>query len=210
MKSVTLWDLLVKIPDRRTITGRRYRLASVLALALTAILCGRASLAAIARFSRRLPKKALRELGVYREEAPCPATYHNVFHQIDLAVLEQTLALWVRGLAGDAALEHVAIDGKRLRGSKSGEAPGMHLLTAYCTALSGVIGQAAMGGDENEITAALRLLKNMPLRGIIITGDAMFTQKEICQTIINNGGDYFFHGKGKPGKFAKRDSYGVC
>ena len=55
-----------------------------------------------------------------------------------------------------------------------------------------MIGQLAVAPDGNEITAALQLLKMLSLKDVIITGDAMFTQKEICRTIIDGGGDYFF------------------
>ncbi|MEA2744156.1 MAG: hypothetical protein QOG25_2527, partial [Acetobacteraceae bacterium] len=39
-------------------------------------------------------------------------------------------------------------------------------------------------------------LKLLPLQGIIVTGDAIFTQTAICQAIIDGGGDYFFTVKG--------------
>lgn len=45
--------------------------------------------------------------------------------------------------------------------------------------------------EANEIAAALELLKTLPLDGVIITGDAMFTQREICRVITDGGGDYF-------------------
>jgi predicted transposase YbfD/YdcC len=58
--------------------------------------------------------------------------------------------------------------------------------------LQGVIGQLRVAPEANEITAALQLLKTLPLDGVVITGDAMFTQREICRVIIEGGGDYFF------------------
>ena len=191
-KKVTLWDLLGKVPDHRNTLGRRYSLRSVLAITLAAVLSGRTSLAAIARFGRRLKDNTRQEMGIYRKQAPCHATYHNIFRGLDIAALEQVLANWVRALAGEKVLGHVAIDGKRLRGSRDGEYPGVHLLAAYCEAVSGVVDQLPVSRSENEIPAALRLLKKMPLEGVVVTGDAMFTQKEICQTIIDGGGDYFF------------------
>jgi len=189
---VTLWDLLGKIPDHRQALGRRYSLRSVLAITLAAILSGRTSLASIARFGRRLNSYALNEMGIFDRQAPCHATYHYIFCDLDVEALERTLSIWVKALAGEKSLGHVAIDGKCLRGSKDGEYPGVHLLAAFCEAVSGVVEQLPVSKSENEIPAALRLLKKMPLQGVIITGDAMFTQKEICQTIIDKGGDYFF------------------
>lgn len=87
---------------------------------------------------------------------------------------------------------HVAIDGKRLRGSASALSPGAHLVAAFSASLEGVIGQLRMEPDTNEITAALQLLKTLPLKDVIVTGDAMFTQREICRVIKDGGGDYFF------------------
>jgi hypothetical protein len=40
---------------------------------------------------------------------------------------------------GAGAAGHVAIDGKRLRGSAVGDAPGVHLLAAFSERLQGVI-----------------------------------------------------------------------
>ena len=49
-----------------------------------------------------------------------------------------------------------------------------------------------MEPEASEVTAALQLLKTLPLKDVIVTGDAMFTQREICRVIKDGGGDYFF------------------
>jgi hypothetical protein len=93
---------------------------------------------------------------------------------------------------GKRAAGHIAIDGKRLRGSATATAPGVHLPAAFSAVLGGVIGQLQLAPDANEITAALELLEPLPLTGGGVTGDAMFTQREICRVVIDRGGDYFF------------------
>ena len=55
-----------------------------------------------------------------------------------------------------------------------------------------MIGDLAVAPDQNEITAAMALLKALPLDGRIITGDAIFTQREICQHIRDRHGHYLF------------------
>jgi hypothetical protein len=107
---------------------------------------------------------------------------------LGVVALERVLGAWVRG---DAPAGHVAIDGKRLRGSATAASPGMHLLAAFSTGLEGVIGQLRVDPAANEITAALEMLKTLPLQGTIVTGDAIFTQKAICRAIVDGGGDYF-------------------
>lgn len=189
---VTLWDALAEIPDHRDPSGRRFELRSVLAISIGAVLAGRDSLAAVARWGRKLTEKALVALDVDREKAPCHATYHNVFKDLDVVALERAVGKWAQGQAQDETLGHVALDGKELRGSQFDEYPGVRLLAAYCEKVKGVVSQERVPSETNEITTALKVLKEIPLKGTVVTGDAIFTQKKICKKVINGGGDYFF------------------
>lgn len=116
------------------------------------------------RWGRRLPPEALGLLGLDR--APCHAMYHNLYKALDIAAME------------------AALDGKRLRGpapaGHDGSA-GVHLVAAFASRLGGVIGQLQVAPDGNEITAALALLKDLPLEGAVVTGDAAFCQHAICK-----------------------------
>jgi len=38
----------------------------------------------------------------------------------------------------------------------------------------------------------ITLLKLLVLKGKVIVGDAMFCQREICEQVLDSGGDYFF------------------
>ena len=69
---------------------------------------------------------------------------------------------------------------------------GVHLVAAFASRLGGVIGQLQVAPDGNEITAALALLKGLPLEGALVTGDAAFCQRAICQSIRDQQGDYLF------------------
>ena len=188
----TLWEVFEAVPDHRRPQGRRYRLAALLTIALAAMLSGRRSQLAIVRWGRKVSAPTLATLGIGRGRVPCPSVWCEFWGGLNVAALEKLLGRWVLGQDVRSEPEPVAIDGKRLRGSRDGETPGVHLLSAFCSRLEGVIGQIKVAPDSNEITAALALLKELPLEGMIITGDAIFTQKEICQTIIDRGGDYFF------------------
>ena len=67
-----------------------------------------------------------------------------------------------------------------------------NVVSAFATRLSAVVGDLVVGPDQNEITAALALLKDLALEGSIITGDAIFCQREIRRTITDGKGDYLF------------------
>ena len=55
-----------------------------------------------------------------------------------------------------------------------------------------------VSGDkqEAELTVAPRLLAQIPVQGAVITGDALYCQRSLCQQILAAGGDYLFFVKG--------------
>ena len=188
-----LWEVLCSVPDHRRPEGRRYPLASLLLIAIAAMLAGRRDQLGIVRWGRRLNQKTLACIGISRARVPAPSVWCELFRDLNVTALERALGSWV---IGEAPPGHVAIDGKRLRGRATARSTGVHLLAAFSAGLQGVIGQLQLAPQANEITAAMELLKTLPLKGVTITGDAMFTHKEICKVIIDGGGDYFFTVKG--------------
>jgi hypothetical protein len=187
--SRTLFDALQELPDQRGRKGRQIPLPAILALAVAAMLGGADSLIAIFRWGRRLRPEALRVLGFGDGVAPCHATYHYVFLSLDADALARVLG---RFALGDASPGHIAIDGKTLRGSRRHDAKALHVLSAFATELSAVVGDLVVEPDQNEITAALALLEGLPLEGTIITGDAIFCQRQICRHIRDEKGHYLF------------------
>ncbi len=192
----TLWEYLGTVPDHRKARGKRYELRSVLAIALAAVLAGRRGLAAIARWAKRLERDEnrhlLREFGIERNTAPCHVTFHYVFTELNVKAFEKALASWVKKLVKQEVLGHCPIDGKVARGSRSAEYEAVHLMAAYSEKLKGVVAQVEVPRGKNEITAALALLNGVPLKGSIVTGDAILCQKKICSKVTRGGGDYFF------------------
>jgi len=184
----TLWDALGRVPDHRSRHGKRFSLQSVLGLMIGALLAGRSSLAAIARWGRALSAVDLKQFGIKRDKAPCHATYHYVLRDLEVETLEKSLGQWV---AEGGPPGHSCLDGKTLRGSRSDDYPALHLLALYSEQLQGVVAQMPVRAGQNEITVALRLLKEVPLEGMVISGDAEFTQRDICQQVTEGGGDYF-------------------
>lgn len=184
-----LWDALGEIEDQRGRKGRQYQLRSILGIAIAAMLAGSNDLMSIYRWGRRLKPEALALFDVANGKAPCHATYHYFFQSLDAEALSRALG---RFATADAAPGHVAIDGKTLRGSRRLDAKAIHVLSAFSTDLGAVIGDLVVAPDRNEITAAIALLKTLPLDGAIITGDAIFTQREICGAIRDGCGDYLF------------------
>lgn len=183
----TLWEVLGTFVDRRGRKGRQYPQQGLLALAIAAMLAGANDLRAIFRWGRRLKPEALALFGL--KKAPCHSQWFYFFRSLDGDALSAKLGAFA--LAG-AEPGHLAMDGKTLKGSRRHDTKALHVVSAFSTRLSVVVGDVVLEPDQNEITAALALLKKLPLEGAIITGDAIFCQRSICSTITDSGGDYAF------------------
>jgi hypothetical protein len=199
MNTTTLFEALSSIPDHRTRKGRRYPLAAILAITIAAMLSGANDLRAVFRWGRRLSPKALQALGIdkKRKKAPCHATYHYVFKELSLGNLTRALGCTVdMEDAPDDRLNHIAIDGKRLRGSRQGNNPGVHILHAFSIRLQAAVGSLVVPPDSGEVIEVLELLKTLPLEGAVVSGDAGFTYEAVVDAIREAGGDYFLFVKG--------------
>ena len=189
----SLYAAFTRLPDHRRRRGRLYPLPALLTLTVAATLCGCRTLAAVAQWGRDYnPWLGLlgfrkRTADGSRYRSPCVGELSTVFAGLDGAAFERVLTAWLQAGGGGAV---VAIDGKRLCGSRRGAVPGVHLLSAYDVGAGGVLAQVAVG-DTNEAKAALALLKLIPLDGVVVTGDAAFTQRDFCQAVLDGGGDYF-------------------
>lgn len=196
--AASLYEAFAAVPDPRSRLGRSYSLASLLSLAAVAMLCGCRSLYAIAQWGRDYNHlapllgftRAVRHGDGHR--TPCVSELHTVFAALDVAAFEAALTGWIvaQGVA-DLDQRVVALDGKTLRGSQGHQVPGVHLLAAYCRDVEAVLAQLAVPGKTNEHKTALELLKLIPLKGTLITGDAAFTQRDFCEAVIRGEGDYF-------------------
>jgi hypothetical protein len=196
--ATSLHEAYATVPDPRSRFGRSYTLASLLTLASVAMLCGCRSLYAIAQWGRDynhlapllgFTRPLKKGLG-YR--TPCVSELHTIFAALDVTAFEATLARWVAAQGVSDLVERtVALDGKTLRGSQGHQLPGVHLLAAYCREVEAVLAQLAVPGKTNEHKTALELLKLIPLKGTLITGDAAFTQRDLCAAVVQGEGDYF-------------------
>jgi predicted transposase YbfD/YdcC len=123
---------------------------------------------------------------------PSHDTLGRVFARLDPAALLLCLRNWLADLRAKLGGEHVAIDGKTLRGSHDGEARpnALHLVSAWAGEARLFLGQLAVDQKSNEITAIPQLLELLDIEGDTVTIDAMGCQKEIARTIVARGAEY--------------------
>lgn len=193
---------LVGVPDPRRPYGWRpdyapVPLVALLQGAVVAMLCGARSLYAIAQWVRERgddEPELLEALGFPPGRSVCVATLHRVFKALDVAAFEHAVGVWLQA-TGVRPEEPVAVDGKTLRGSvvygQHGEVlPAAHLVAAYTHNAPAVLAQLRSAGKGNELATARALLAQVPLEGRVVTGDALLTQRDVCQQVLDGGGDY--------------------
>jgi len=188
--TTSLMELLAGIHDPRGARGKRHPLSALLALAVVAMLSGMNSYEAIVQFGKERGWDFLKHLGFTTKWGLCKATYSRVFRRIDITAFESAISIWISSQLAPDDANHLAIDGKTLRGSRDGDTPGAHLISAYAGDVGAVVAQLRVDAKTNEHKAALQLLGILPLQGKIVSGDAIFTQRDFCAEVIEGGGDY--------------------
>ena len=184
-----------RLMDRRRAQGLRHPLPTILALTTVAILTGITSQRGVVQFGNAFGRAFRKLLGATRYKAPSEATLSRVFRGIDVTIFEQLIREWIQARLGRRDFEHIAIDGKTARGSRGEELPAVHLLAAYASEMGTALAQLRVDAKTNEHKAALELLGILPLRGKVITGDGMFTHRDVCSEIGRRGGDYVLPAK---------------
>lgn len=92
----------------------------------------------------------------------------------------------------------IAIDGKAQRTRAKFKPPAAKgtpcdLLSLFCHQLGLVLAQVAIENKEAELSVAPLLLSQIEWLGRwVLTGDAMFCQRNFCTKVVEAGGDYFF------------------
>jgi len=156
------------LPDPRTGNATRHDLLEVLAIALTAAICGAEDCSDFADFG--VDRDDLfREFLELKHGIPSHDTFSRLFRLLDPAAFSGCFGRFVEDL-GAADDGVVAIDGKTLRrsfDSAAGRSP-LAVVTAFRSATSVVIGQEPFrtAEGESEIVAARALLRCLDLTGL--------------------------------------------
>ena len=187
---ISLMELLEGLQDPRRAQGKRHPLPALLGLAVVGMLAGMTSYEAIVQYGKERGWGFLQLLGFTTKWGLCKATYSRVFRRIDVTDFEARVGQWIEARLGRDDAPHLSIDGKTARGSRDGITPGVHLVSAYASDVKAVLAQLRVDAKTNEHKAALELLGVLPLKGKVITGDAMFTHRDVCAKVIEGGGDY--------------------
>jgi predicted transposase YbfD/YdcC len=205
---------LAWVPDPRDPRGVRHSLASLLATAIAAVLAGARSLAAIAEWVADVPAEVLDVLGIRYDplsrlhQVPDEATFRDVLQRLDATAFTAATGAWLKSLAESQAdpesmvavpsarrprREHIAVDGKALRGTRHHTASGRprHLLAACSGRHRTVVAQVEIDDKSGELTAFEPLLRPLDLADVVVTADALHTQRDHARFLVAEKNAHF-------------------
>jgi predicted transposase YbfD/YdcC len=177
------------VPDPRCRRGIRHQVHTILAVAAVAVLCGARSYTAIGEWAADAPQWLLTVLGARRRPgygrliAPHEATLRRTIQSFDAELLDAVIGGWLAAQA-DTALSALAVDGKTVRGARRGDGTQVHLLSAISHDTGVVLAQREIAAKTNEIPELAPLLAGLDLAGVVVTADALHTQRATAAHLV--------------------------
>jgi predicted transposase YbfD/YdcC len=202
---LSLVEALCAVPDPRRSRGVRHSVLAVLLLGACAVLAGARSFAAVAEYAHDAGRAVLDVLGA-GTVVPHESTIRRVLQQIDPEALEAALQTWalaqlaartpVAGIPMREQRRVFALDGKTVRGARtrptSSDEPvaAPHLVSVIDQDSGAVLGQVQVDAKGSEIAAFTTLLDQLDLHEVLISADALHTQRGHARYLHERGGHY--------------------
>lgn len=197
---ISFMDHFAELPDPRVDRTKLHRLMDILVITLCAVVSGAEGWSDIAQYGRAR-QDWLQTFLELPHGIPSEDTFSRVFARLDPEAFGRCFAAWTRSIKKATHGQVVSIDGKSLRHSfdtATGKAS-IQMVSAWAHESRLVLAQQKVDAKSNEIKAIPVLLDLLDLEGCIVTLDAMGTQKDIAQQIIDKKADYVLSLKGNHG-----------
>jgi hypothetical protein len=193
----TLFVQLQGVKDRRYRRGVRYPLAPTLLIGVLAKLAGAHSSREIAHWASLRAQELSRLLALKREQMPHFSTWSRILGTaVDPKEVEEVLGRFFKQRVKKPVKpgeRHLCRDGKTLKGTIAlGERQGVHWLAAYLPQEGVVLAPVQVPGAGSEVSAAPVLLATLDLRGMVVSGDALFASRKLSLSILHKKGDYLW------------------
>lgn len=193
------------IPDpRRKSALLKYEVWQMLLALTAAFLTGQLSVLACAEWLAEQDLEFKQQLGFGDGVTPAQSTFHRLLASLSAEEMEHALTLYFEPKVGSGSVvpkrgsQAIAIDGKCQRGRNqyADKFQAVHLISLYAHSSGVVLAQSAVSSEASEVSSAPDLLRQIQWEGRVLTGDAAYCQRELCQQVVEAGGDYLFVVKG--------------
>jgi predicted transposase YbfD/YdcC len=196
LPKISLQRLFEDMDDPRVVGRCTYPLAEVVLIGICGVLCGAETWTEIEEFGDS-KQSWLRQFLTLEQGIPSHDTFRRVFSLLPAEVFEARFRTWVEQTFRVESGQVIAVDGKTVRGAGL---RALHLVSAWAHRSGIVLGQRKVEEKSNEIIAIPQLLDDLYLAGSIVTLDAMGTQTNIAQKIVDKKADYVLALKGNQGQ----------
>lgn len=179
------------LEDPRDIRGKKYKLIDILIMTIYGLLCGLKDYVNVADFMK-LKEDYFTKLLNLENGTPSHDCLSDVFAVIDSKKFMEIFIEWTKDIVKIKTGKKISIDGKAIKSAtdkiNNGNIP--YIVSAFIGEIGISIGQVKVDDKSNEITAIPDLLDLLDLEGATITIDAIGTQEEIVNKIVDKGAHY--------------------
>lgn len=194
----SLMEILRGIPDPRKRRGIRHPLVGILSLVVIGFICGLVNLKDISLYAKAHWEELGDTLGFTRTYAPNRTTLSRALAEVDSQALENAFEQWVAHMVRSETFT-AAVDGKSSRNSKNENGSMLMMVNVFVHDLKLTLAQWKVEAKKGESTVLSAQLKGLfeKYPGLqILTGDAGYSGRTLCQSIVDLGKDYVIRLKG--------------
>lgn len=179
------------LEDPRSGHNISHPLLNIITIAILGMICGADGWVDIERYGQA-KRDWLSTFLDMTKGVPSHDTFGRVFSWLNPDQFQACFLSWTQQLCEQTSGLLINLDGKQLRGSKDKqhEKEGIWVVSAWVEANRLVLGQQKVDEKSNEITALPVLLDQLDITGCVVTIDAMGTQTDIAQRIVDAKADY--------------------
>lgn len=191
----SLLEAFSRINDPRDPRGVRHPFTGLLALVFLALLARVSEFAAIRRWALRHWDVLREPLGFDREQPPCDTTLERALARFSLAEFQAVFSDWLQGILSDQTELVVAVDGKTAKQGHDGGHP-IAMLNVFAQDVKLALGSWPLTGDKTTEPEVLKahlaeLFDKHPALSLL-TGDALYCQRNLAEIIVDSKHDYLF------------------
>jgi hypothetical protein len=172
----------------------------ILATAAVAVLCGARSFVAIGEWAHDAPQWVLELVGARwhrwrgRFVAPHESTLRRTIQAFDAELLDAVICGWIAQHEESQPVgpfSAIAVDGKVVRGAWRPDGSQVNLLSAISHHSAIVLAQHEIAAKTNEIPELSTLLADLDLTGVVVSADALHTQRETARHLVADRGAHY-------------------
>ena len=188
---MNLFERFEVLEDPRDERGKKYKLIDILIMTIYGLLCGLKDFTNIADFMK-LKEDYFTKLLNLENGTPSHDCLSDLYASIDPKQFMKIFIEWTKDILEKKTGKKISIDGKAIKSAtdkiNNGNIP--YIVSAFIREIGLSMGEVKVDDKSNEITAIPELLDLLDIEGATITIDAIGTQEDIVNKIVNKGGHY--------------------